>query len=150
MSTPLTDRINSLKTQANAKTGASDTTLSAAVATLIAGYGSGGITPWKTETLEVNQSVASRTVDWWMTYFGITEQSILDGNIYLLYFADNLADGSYAYIIIFYPNADGETTSGVVVRTGGTSATNVRTRYAWAQTGTTITIYKISIGSGSS
>ncbi len=43
MSTPLTDRIEALTAQANAVTGASDTTLTDAVGTLIAGYGSGGI-----------------------------------------------------------------------------------------------------------
>ncbi len=42
MSTPLTDRINLLTSQANATTGASDATLSDAVGTLIAGYGQGG------------------------------------------------------------------------------------------------------------
>lgn len=42
MSTPLTDRINSLTSQANEATGVSDTTLSDAVETLIAGYGQGG------------------------------------------------------------------------------------------------------------
>ncbi len=40
MSTPLTDRINSLTSQANAATGASDTTLSDAISSLIEGYGS--------------------------------------------------------------------------------------------------------------
>lgn len=40
--TPLTDAINALTTYANETTGASDADLSAAVATLIAGYGSGG------------------------------------------------------------------------------------------------------------
>ena len=44
MSTPLTDRINSLTSRANAATGASDTTLSDAVETLIDGYGQGGQT----------------------------------------------------------------------------------------------------------
>lgn len=39
MSTPLTDRINALTTYSNTVTGASDTTLSEAVATLAAGYG---------------------------------------------------------------------------------------------------------------
>lgn len=39
MSTPLTDRINSLISQANEATGVIDTTLSDAVETLIAGYG---------------------------------------------------------------------------------------------------------------
>lgn len=40
--TPLTDAINALTTYSNETTGESDTTLSAAVATLIAGYGGGG------------------------------------------------------------------------------------------------------------
>ena len=40
--TPLTDAINALTTYSNTVTGASDTTLSEAVATLAAGYGGGG------------------------------------------------------------------------------------------------------------
>ena len=40
--TPLTDAIQALTTYANETTGASDTTLSAAVGTLVAGYGQGG------------------------------------------------------------------------------------------------------------
>lgn len=40
--TPLTDAIQALTTYANEVTGASDTTLSEAVATLVAGYGGGG------------------------------------------------------------------------------------------------------------
>ena len=40
--TPLTDAINALTTYANTVTSASDTTLSDAVATLVAGYGGGG------------------------------------------------------------------------------------------------------------
>lgn len=40
--TPLTDAINALTTYANETTGASDTDLSSAVATLVAGYGGGG------------------------------------------------------------------------------------------------------------
>lgn len=42
MSTPLTDRITALTASANAKTGASDTTLTDAVGRLIAGFGGGG------------------------------------------------------------------------------------------------------------
>ena len=42
MSKPLTDAINALTTYANTVTGASDTTLSEAVATLASGYGGGG------------------------------------------------------------------------------------------------------------
>ena len=41
--TPLTDAINALTTYANETTGASDTDLSSAVATLVAGYGGGGV-----------------------------------------------------------------------------------------------------------
>ena len=40
--TPLTDAINALTTYSNTVTGASDQTLSDAVATLAAGYGGGG------------------------------------------------------------------------------------------------------------
>lgn len=43
MSQPLTDSINALTTYANTVTGASDQTLSEAVATLASGYGGGGI-----------------------------------------------------------------------------------------------------------
>ena len=43
MSTPLTNRIEALTAQANAATGASDTTLTDAVGRLIDGYGNGGI-----------------------------------------------------------------------------------------------------------
>lgn len=42
MSTPLTDAIEALTTYANETTGASDTTLSDAVGTLVDGYGQGG------------------------------------------------------------------------------------------------------------
>lgn len=41
--TPLTDAINALTQYANETTGASDTTLSDAVGTLVAGYGGGGV-----------------------------------------------------------------------------------------------------------
>lgn len=41
MSTPLTDKINELIAQCNTADGGSDTTLSAAIATLISGYGGG-------------------------------------------------------------------------------------------------------------
>lgn len=45
MSQPLTDAITALTTYSNTVTGASDTTLSDAVATLAAGYGGGGSIP---------------------------------------------------------------------------------------------------------
>lgn len=48
--TPLTDAINSLTTYSNSVTGASDTDLSSAVATLVAGYGGGGTSNFVTGT----------------------------------------------------------------------------------------------------
>lgn len=50
--TPLTDAINALTTYSNTVTGASDTTLSDAVATLAAGYGGGG--GWTTDGIAQN------------------------------------------------------------------------------------------------
>lgn len=52
--TPLTDAIQALTTYANETTGASDTTLSAAVGTLVAGYGGGGLTQLYNSTLVQN------------------------------------------------------------------------------------------------
>lgn len=52
MSTPLTDAITALTTYANEVTGGSDTTLSAAVGTLAAGYGSGG--EWSSDGIALN------------------------------------------------------------------------------------------------
>lgn len=51
--TPLTDAIQALTTYANETTGASDTTLSAAVGTLVAGYGQGG-SGWTTDGIATN------------------------------------------------------------------------------------------------
>lgn len=50
--TPLTDAINALTRYANETTGASDTTLSDAVGTLVAGYGGGG--GWTTDGIATN------------------------------------------------------------------------------------------------
>ena len=51
--TPLTDAINALTQYANETTGASDTTLSDAVGTLVAGYGGGG-SGWTTDGIATN------------------------------------------------------------------------------------------------
>lgn len=58
--TPLTDAINALTQYANETTGASDTTLSDAVGTLVAGYGGGGGSSY---TLEINN--VTPTTDRW-------------------------------------------------------------------------------------
>lgn len=56
--TPLTDAINALTTYSNTVTGASDTTLSDAVATLASGYG-GSVAHF----MEPNESFGTMTVD---------------------------------------------------------------------------------------
>jgi len=60
MAKPLTDAINALTTYANTVTGASDTTLSEAVATLAEGYGGGGSLP---NFLEPKEMIGTMTVD---------------------------------------------------------------------------------------
>lgn len=57
MSTPLTDGINALTAYANEVTGASDTTLSDAVESLVAGYGVSSI---KTSTLTIPANTLDR------------------------------------------------------------------------------------------
>ena len=54
MATPLTDAINALTAYANETTGASDTTLSDAVESLVAGYGGGG-GEWTTDGIAKNE-----------------------------------------------------------------------------------------------
>ena len=72
MATPLTDSINALTRYANETTGASDTTLSDAVETLVAGYGeSGSSSTWikiaeKSYTIE-NFTGAAQIVETWKT-----------------------------------------------------------------------------------
>ena len=63
--TPLTDAIQALTTYANETTGASDTTLSAAVGSLVAGYGGGGIDtdPIKIVTLSAEKSLSDILTD---------------------------------------------------------------------------------------
>lgn len=60
--TPLTDAINALTQYANETTGASDTNLSDAVGTLVAGYGGGGGSSY---TLSIQN--ATNTTDKWNT-----------------------------------------------------------------------------------
>ena len=151
MSTPLTDRIEALTAQANAKTGASDTTLTDAVGTLIAGYGKPEL--WKTVVLEEDHTSASTgNPVYWRSFFDISEQDILDGYIFLvvtsnnagylnktaswyvgngIYFRDALADGTS------FVNA-------VFARTPFNSGGSYRADYyAYANAGTVFTIYKI-------
>ena len=59
--TPLTDAIEALTRYANETTGASDTTLSDAVGTLVAGYGGGGGASVGTHKVELGQYTPSAT-----------------------------------------------------------------------------------------
>ena len=61
--TPLTDAINALTQYANETTGASDTTLSDAVGTLVAGYGGGGGGISLLETITVTTDTRAVDID---------------------------------------------------------------------------------------
>lgn len=63
MSTPLTDSINALTTYANEVTGASDTTLSDAVHTLVSGYGGSATLITKTITANGTYSASDDSAD---------------------------------------------------------------------------------------
>ena len=92
MSTPLTDKIIALTALANATTGASDTTLTDAINTLIAGFGGGNgcLELWKTVTIEENHISASiANPIYWMDYFSIPEEDVLSGTIYILEIAND-------------------------------------------------------------
>lgn len=69
--TPLTDAINALTRYANETTGASDTTLSDAVGTLVAGYGGGGgggLTHLATYTVNAERSIQIDIDPAWLSY----------------------------------------------------------------------------------
>lgn len=89
--TPLTDAINALTRYANETTGASDTTLSDAVGTLVAGYGGGG-SGWTTDgiaqktepngAITISSAVATIQSRAFFEFQGITEVTI-EGDPYL-------------------------------------------------------------------
>ena len=89
--TPLTDAINALTQYANETTGASDTTLSDAVGTLVAGYGGGG-SGWTTDgiasktepngAITISSAVATIQPRVFSDCQGITEVTI-EGDPYL-------------------------------------------------------------------
>lgn len=150
---PLVEGITALTAQANAKTGVSDATLADAVGTLISEFGNPEL--WKTITLSedhVSPSIANPV--YWRSFFGISEQDILDGYIFLvatsnnagylakttswyigngIYFADKLADG------IPFINA-------VFARTPFSSGGSYRADYyAYANAGTLFKIYRFKL-----
>lgn len=95
MSTPLTTAIQSLTTYANEVTGGSDTTLSAAVATLAEGYGN-GLEPIYTVTLD---AAIGSTLDAKNTIVNAFDKQ--SGHIYLSVIKGNLSSDQYAGICIF-------------------------------------------------
>ena len=82
MPQPLTDAINALTTYSNSVTGASDTTLSDAVATLASGYGGGGSSPITLlETVTVPSD--SRTFNFDMTPYANYDVVIVNEHVEL-------------------------------------------------------------------
>lgn len=100
MPTPLTDAIQALTTYANETTGASDTTLSAAVGTLVAGYGGGGSDEMKkwvtlsdtTTTADGNLSVAVTDIS--VYEFRIIIVSVLTTSV-SIYISPNQTNGTH-------------------------------------------------------
>ena len=151
MSTPLTDRINALTIQANAVTGASDTTLTDAVGRLIKGFGKPEL--WKTVTLEEDHtSPSTGNPVYWRSFLGISEQDILDGYIFIIMTSNNAGylDKTASWYVgngIYFRDvlADGTPfVNAVFARTPFSSGGSYRADYyAYANAGTVFTIYKI-------
>ena len=100
MSTPLTDAINALTRYANETTGASDTTLSEAVNTLVEGFGKGGGALWKSVTLaedHITPGVGNPL--YWREYLGISESDILDGYIFFVEVLNNSGFPAQFYML---------------------------------------------------
>lgn len=134
MATPLTDSINALTIYANEVTGASDTTLSDAVHTLVNGYG--GSTLWKTVTLEedhIKDNVG--LVSYWGSFLGIPDDA---DNTYFADFANNSAEGVTKCDFIWWK---GTTTISARGNYGNISGAIARSCYATI--GTVINIYKM-------
>lgn len=136
MSTPLTDRITALTGQANATTGASDTTLTDAVGTLISGYGQSEL--WKTVTLEEDHTTAANGVaTFWKPFLEIPDD--LDGYAYLVVFEGNSAPSMAVNFILYSPFG----TPNARDNGSNTSFGLPQSRALYASQGTAIKIYKI-------
>lgn len=92
MSTPLTDNINALTKYANETTGASDTTLSDAVNTLVNGFRRVSTAYWKTVVLEEDHTeygsgiVSTR---YWKEFLGIPDDDLYNGYVYFCIVTNN-------------------------------------------------------------
>ena len=153
MSTPLTDSINALTAYANETTGASDTTLSDAVGRLCEGFGKPEL--WKTVTLDNNHTSSNQANPiYWQSFFGISEQDILDGYIYLVIPTNNIGylrkhDAFHVGVGIYFRDVleDGAPfVNAVFARTPFNSGATYRENYyAFATKGTVFTIYRFKL-----
>lgn len=104
MTKPLTDAINALTTYANTVTGASDTDLSSAVATLANGYGQGGVmqlldTITTTEdSRSVNIDLTPYTTDYDVIFVKADCTLSTSSWLYIQFNATEPTTGGYAYI----------------------------------------------------
>lgn len=143
--TPLTDAINALTTYANTTTGVSDTTLSDAVATLIAGYGgggSGGSGGVYTGTFTPTERVSSVTIDVGTseTIDGLiivptSERPLKEGGKTVVAYL-GITEGYYKYLCITSNNAG----SSFLTPTSSLSST------CFTQTGSVLTVTPTNAG----
>ena len=140
MSTPLTDRIEALTAQANAVTGASDTTLADAVGTLIAGYG-GAFELVAEEILAENVVDYDATPALWLERFGLT-QSVAEGSRYFFLYDNTGNSGNHVRYIIFCPPLSGQSNIHAVSIRYKYSVTDNVTTWCNANAGSKICVYK--------
>lgn len=149
MSNPGALALQVLIDHANQTTGGSDTTLTDAINTLIAGYGGGGdIEPWKTVTLaEDHESVGIANPAYWGEFLEITTQDDFEGALYLVLFTNNVGAvrPEYNADMLIYVQVDGVVKS---VNSRGAysaaSATMGTSRALHASAGTVIKVYRIA------
>ena len=121
--TPLTDAINALTQYANETTGQSDTTLSDAVGTLVAGYGGGG-----SATLELLEEVTiTENV---REYIADFSQYITDGYNTIYGYVDlTLTSADY----IYYAVRKSSGTNNYINSWVGTRAADAAWRFSWGK-----------------
>ena len=144
MSTPLTDAINALTRYANETTGASDTTLSEAVNTLVEGFGKGGGVLWKSVTLEEDYILAvNGCIPQWTERLDIDEITDLDEYIYLYDFTENTEGNLYGNVLIVRQGSENNRLI-ISIRNGYTnvSTSEASNREFFATAGTVINIYR--------
>lgn len=146
MATPLTDGINALTAYANEATGESNQTLSDAVESLVAGYGQGGSSPWKSVTLTEDHITADvGNPVYWCEYLGIPESDILDGHIFFVEVLNNGGfPGQYYMLHGFYYVSSG-TVQSMFIRNNLTSSIGYyKTNYnLFATVGTVMNVYRL-------